>query len=457
MATTTTAAASTTLKTLRFEDGAVQFRQRLVVSILSHRPCLIQNIRHEHVTAPGLRRHEVSFLRLLDTMTNGTRIEINATGTQVRFKPGILTGGSFQHECPVISPEEDEDEGAYDDDGDDETMSSCKSRSIGWFLEGILPLAPFGKEPLNIEFTGGITDGTCHLDPSCDYLQSSVLPLMAKFGIGSSGSSAAASADNNDGINKNDLDASRPSIRIVQRAGAPYGTAGRVQFFSPICVKELQCLDLIDEGKISRIRGTAISCQLTSSSATARVAYCSKGVLLRILPDVWIHTNAHRLKYNKNDTNNNNETSNPSLSLVLTAQSTTGVIITSEVCLPPAKPVRKNNKNDSSSEQQQNEQRRESFEDLGTRGAVTLLEEIKRGGCIDTSCQSLCFLWMALSPEFNVSRVRVGTLSQYAIQTLRLIKLALGVEFKIKPDYETKTVLLSCLGVGYRNMARAST
>jgi RNA 3'-terminal phosphate cyclase-like protein len=449
---------TTTLKTLRFEDGAVQFRQRLVISILSHRPCLIQNIRHEHVTAPGLRRHEVSFLRLLDSVTNGTRIEINATGTQVRFSPGILTGGSFQHECPVISQQEDEDEGPYDDEdeqNDHAIMPSCKSRSIGWFLEGILPLSPFGKEPLNIEFTGGITDGTCHLDPSCDYLQSSVLPLMAKFGIGS--------ATKSDGINKSEssnemadmLDASRPSIRIVQRAGAPYGTAGRVQFSCPICVKELHCLDWMDAGKISRIRGTAISCQLTSSSATARVAYCAKGVLLRILPDVWIHTNASRLKHNKNEINNH-ETSNPSVSLVLTAQSTTGVILTSEVCLPPAKPVRKGDSSNSSN-QDSNEQRRESFEDLGTRGAVTLLEEIKRGGCIDTSCQSLCFIWMALSPEYNVSRVRVGTLSQYAIQTLRLIKLALGVEFKIKPDYETKTVLLSCLGVGYRNMARAST
>ena len=85
-----------------------------------------------------------------------------------------------------------------------------------------------------------------------------------------------------------------------------------------------------------------------------------------------------------------------------------------------------------------------------------LLEEIRRGGCIDTASQSLAFLWMALSPE-DVSRIRIGTLSQYSIETLRLIKNALGVEFKVTPDLESKTVLLSCLGTGYRNMARAST
>jgi RNA 3'-terminal phosphate cyclase len=61
---------------LRFEDGAVQFRQRLIVSVLSCRPVLIKNIRSEQVhTTPGLKRHEVSFLRLLSSVTNGTKID----------------------------------------------------------------------------------------------------------------------------------------------------------------------------------------------------------------------------------------------------------------------------------------------------------------------------------------------------------------------------------------------
>eukprot|EP00957_Ditylum_brightwellii_P043971 3337356-Ditylum_brightwellii.AAC.1 len=66
-------------KTLKFEDGAVQFRQRLITSILSHRSILIRNIRSDDVIQPGLHEHEASFLRLLDRMTNGTIVEINAT------------------------------------------------------------------------------------------------------------------------------------------------------------------------------------------------------------------------------------------------------------------------------------------------------------------------------------------------------------------------------------------
>ena len=148
-------------KTLKFEDGAVQFRQRLVVSLLSHRPVLIRNIRSDDLEAPGLREHEASFLRLLDRLTNGTTVEINATGTQLRFKPGVLLGGDVTHDCPT---------------------STVHARSVGWFLEGILPLAAFGKEPLHLTLNG-ITDGASNMDLSPDYLRASVIPLLQRFGM----------------------------------------------------------------------------------------------------------------------------------------------------------------------------------------------------------------------------------------------------------------------------------
>ncbi|EJK62435.1 hypothetical protein THAOC_16954 [Thalassiosira oceanica] len=96
-----TAAGAKRSRTLRYDDGATQFRLRLAASVLSSRPLLIRNIRFDDIDAPGLREHEASFLRLLDRMTNGTRIEINATGTQLRFKPGVLLGGTVEHDCPA--------------------------------------------------------------------------------------------------------------------------------------------------------------------------------------------------------------------------------------------------------------------------------------------------------------------------------------------------------------------
>ena len=372
--------------TLRFEDGATQFRQRLVVSLLSHRPLLIRNIRADDLENPGLKDYEANFLRLIDQITNGSRMEINNTGTQIRFQPGVLLGGDVEHACP-------------------------DSRSIGWFLEGVLPLAPFGKEPLSITFTG-ITDGCCEVDPSIDYLKASAIPLFDKFGIAS------------------DDDFGPPQIRIIRRGAAPTG-GGKVHFQCPI-VKELQPIDFTDPGKVKRIRGTAISCKIVSSSMAARVAYAAKGVFHRLLPDVWIHTDVHTTKKHGCGPS-------PSLSVVITSESTSGVFYTAECCLDQSK-----------------ERGTELPEDLGKRGACMLLEEIRRGGCLDTSCQSLALLWMCLTPE-DVSRIRLGTLSQYTVETLRLLKLALDVEFKLTAEMDSKTVLLSCLGTGYRNMARAST
>jgi RNA 3'-terminal phosphate cyclase-like protein len=368
---------------LRFDDGAVQFRQRIVVSILSCRPIVIRNINAEDLEAPGLRQYEVSFLRLVDRLTNGSRIEINNTGTQLRFNPGVLMGGEVEHDCPT-------------------------TRSVGWFLEGILALAPLGKEALSLTLTGS-TQGGGEIDPSPDYLRASVLPLMKLFGIGV--------VDQDDFLSPQAV-----SLKVVTR-GTEGG--GQVDFYCPIAPK-LKEIDLIDPGLFKRVRGSAVSCRLVSSSMGARVAFSAKGVLHRLLPDVWIHTDVHSAKLGCGP--------GPSLSLVLTAESTTGVVMTSECCL----------------------EKREVPEDFGQRGACMLLDEIRRGGCIDTGVQSLALLWMCLTPE-DVSRIRVGTLTPYTIESLRLFKTALGVEFKVRADHDSKTVLLSCLGTGYRNMARASS
>lgn len=51
-------------------------------------------------------------------------------------------------------------------------------------------------------------------------------------------------------------------------------------------------------------------------------------------------------------------------------------------------------------------------EDLGERAAYLLLEEIYRGGCVDSSNQHLVLLLMALGPK-DVSRVLLGPISPY--------------------------------------------
>ena len=45
--------------------------------------------------------YEVSFIRLLDCLNNGSCIEVNETGTALLYRPGILMGGRIEHSCPL--------------------------------------------------------------------------------------------------------------------------------------------------------------------------------------------------------------------------------------------------------------------------------------------------------------------------------------------------------------------
>ena len=101
-------------------------------------------------------------LRLLETLTNGSVIEISYTGASVAFRPGFIAGSpsavvqSHCHDCPLSKP-------------------------IGYFLEPLLLLAALGKAPTNVILSGITTGG--EFDPSVDLLRVGLLPILKKFGI----------------------------------------------------------------------------------------------------------------------------------------------------------------------------------------------------------------------------------------------------------------------------------
>jgi RNA 3'-terminal phosphate cyclase-like protein len=429
-------ATMTTTRTLKFDDGAVQFRQRIAVSLLSHRNLLLRNIRNDAEAADvmggtasssiGLRDYEVSFLRLIDALTNGTVIEINNTGTQLRFRPGTLIGGNLTvpHQCPTSN-----------------------SRSISWFLEGLWPILPFCKEAVSLTLVG-ITEGRCRQDASVDYWKNNLPSVLRQFGIdtitstpGSSTTTSATTTNNNQDFF--DAGAGGFSLRILNRS---CDGDGRVHVSCPIVRSALTPIDWTDMGRYKRIRGLVKS---ANASQTARVAYAAKGVLQQLLPDVWIHTEriARTAMTKTTARNNNNDevedattsTTTSRLTVTLTVESTTSCTFTTETAAD----------------------RRALPEDVGHVAAAQLLHALhaQGGGVVDGGgITPLVLLYMCLTPE-DVSRVRCGALSPYTIASLRLYHEAFGVEFKITPEYgeQTKTVLLSCLGTGYRNMARAST
>src|SRR3989338_7718552 len=115
---------------LEFE-GAAEMRWKLVLATVSGKPIKLTKIRTSGSGKQvGIANYEVNLLRLLEKITNGTEVEIDATGTELIYRPGVLTGGRhLKHTC-------------------------AKTRGMGYFIEPLIVLGLFCKDPISIELAG---------------------------------------------------------------------------------------------------------------------------------------------------------------------------------------------------------------------------------------------------------------------------------------------------------------
>ena len=312
--------------------GSAYFRYRLVLAALTGTKIKITDIRTEDVN-PGIAEFEASFLQLLQKITDGGWAKIGRTGTKVKFRPGTISnhgGVPITHECHT-------------------------SRGISYYLEGILPLVLLGKESLNLTLTGVTNDG---LDVSIDTFKSIVPYLLTQFGIEES-----------------------VTINVIERGIYPLG-GGKVSIKIPI-VDKFEPINLIEEGKIKRIRGTAYACK-TSPQICNRMVETMRGVFIDYIPDVWIHTDHSKAGLS------------PGYGASVIAESTTGTLISAdsiyankgkEECTP---------------------------ETTGKQCALRLMDEVLFGGCVDSSFQSLVLVLMSLCSNEHVASLKVGRVTKYS-------------------------------------------
>ena len=365
-------------------EGSNFLRQRLILSTLSGRPVKIKKIRHKN-EHPGLKEYEANLLRLLDLITNGTKIVISVTGTTLVYEPGVLSGGNFEHDCN-------------------------NERTIGYYLEVLLCLAPFAKHSIKAMLRG-ITNGPD--EPSVDFIKETSLPLMRKFGI-----------------------IANLEIKINKRGAFPKG-GGEIEFSCPVS-RKLNQVQFTDPGKIKRIRGVAYACRV-SPQIPNRLVESTRGVLNNFLTDIYIYTD-HRKGAQSG--------SCPGFGLCLYAETTEGHILAAE-----ASPV------------QTKDSKSLVPEDIGILAANSLLEEICSGGCVDSCNQYLAALFLALGDQ-NVGKILVGSLTQYTIEFLRHLRDFFGVMFKFEvqegnndePGYRVgdPKVLLTCVGVAFSNISKVT-
>lgn len=208
--------------------------------------------------------YEILFLRFLETLTNGSVIEINYTGTSVIFKPGSILGGSINFDCGT-------------------------ERAIGYFLEPILLIAPFSKFAFKLSLTGMTSHEE---DTSIDILRTVFIKILAIFGI-------------NDGLD----------LKILKRGSPPLG-GGEISFSCPV-ISTLQNVDLSDSGRVKRIRGIAAVTRISPQASNRLVESC-RSVLNTFIPDIYIYSDVYK---------GPEAGSSPGFGVSLVAETTTGGLL----------------------------------------------------------------------------------------------------------------------------------
>ena len=284
------------------------------------------------------------------------------------------------------------------------------SRGVGYYLLPLLQLAPFMKTALTITLTG-VTNHP--LDVSVDLIRTVTLPLTRHFGL-----------------------SPVPTVVVKRRGFLPLG-GGEVVFTCPT-VRQLTPINLTAPGLVKRVRGLSLTARCSPQHSTLMVDV-ARGPLNRLLPDVHIYTDHVKGK---------DAGPSPGFALSLVAESTTG-------CLYGREQVGGIVGGEAEGEKGSGVGAKDmvSASEVGSKCVKELLHEVSRGGCVDVLHQSFVLCWMVCTPE-RVSRVRLGRLSSWSVECLRLMERLFGVRVELKAEAETKTVICTVMGCGFTNVSR---
>lgn len=399
---------STSQPPLRFTSHK-NFPYRLILSTLTGRTVHISQIRSSSPTNPGLAPHEISFLRLLDAVTNGSQMEISYTGTIVVYKPGLITGsgsgtgasgGVIKHELPAGCP-----------------------RGVSYYLIPLCLLAPFSKAPLRVLFTGPgvITSSTPTGDMSVDSVRTAILPLYNQFGI------------------FNNIE-----LRVLRRSNpGPNGKGGggEVQLVFGHQVRLPKTLHLLNPGRIKRVRGVAYSVGVSGSN-NARMIEIARGILNPLCPDTYVFSDmspAPLLPASERNNPPGKKKIGLGFGLSLVAESSTGCLFSADVASPP--------------------EGGQPPEDIGKHCAYQLLETVSKGGCVAPAAAATMLTLMTMGSE-DVGRLQVG---REVIADENTIQLARDMSKFGAPGWglrdaagenENGDVIISVVGRGIGNVGR---
>jgi RNA 3'-terminal phosphate cyclase-like protein len=221
------------------------------------------------------------------------------------------------------------------------------------------------------------------------------------------------------------------ALRVIRRGSAPAGN-GAVDV-TCTAVRKLKSIKVTERGRVKRIRGIASAIKV-APDLPQRTATAAKGVLLNILPDVYVVTDVDEGKGRRSELCSG-------YGVLLVAETTGSTAVIS---------------------QETTARGREAPEDVGARCAHLLLDQILEGGCIDAHHQMLVLLLMALAPD-EISVARLGRLTPSGISALVIMESFFGVTCAVKEEAQTdgpglpRSTLVTCMGSNAINVWKKSS
>jgi RNA 3'-terminal phosphate cyclase-like protein len=390
---------------LRF-TGHRHLTSRLVLATLTGRAVHITQIRAKSLTSPGLAPHEVSFLRLLDAVTNGSHIEFGYTGTSLLYRPGLISGSApgFGADANGVIKHE---------------ITGQNGRGLSYFLLPLCLLAPFAKNQVNVLFTGaGVITAATKRDISVDTLRTAILPLFAPFGI----------------------HPDRIDIRTLQRSGTGprgVGGAGQVHLVFAQQIRLPKTVHLLAAGRVKSVRGVAYAVGVGGAN-NARMIEAARGVLNRFVPDtrIFSENSAAGFVALGDGKSARKQKMGIGFGIALVAETAAGTRFSADVVAPPEGGV--------------------PPEDVGRNCALQLLEVIEKGGAAPATAAPTVLTLMAMGGE-DVGRVVLGKDvlgSEDIVQLARDFRQFGFSAWGLRDHDDGDGVVVSIVGRGVGNVGR---
>ncbi|CAG9473580.1 RNA 3'-terminal phosphate cyclase-like protein, putative [Plasmodium vivax] len=459
--------------------GSNFLRFRLALSMISGKAITIKNIRKKKkkknswrdeqsdgVEREGLREYEAKLLKLIDKLCDDTTIKINEEGDELYFKPGFLMG-NVNDEVRISDL--------------DNTFHCGKERSITYFLEFLLMVTPFFKNPIKLTLKGITDDSIDATVHTCKIVSEHFFKNILKF------------------------DDHFLNITIVRR-GVQSDCSGEVHFFMNN-LKTVEPFDMNDAGVVKKITGTIV-CNKISVVFRNKLMNFAKKNLLCFTPYVNIEVEEAKVKSFK--------TQNHFISFSLFAHTKNKCVYATDLCVDEFflrhaqgvlssgggsaqmddqggavgdeavgggetddeatddeatddettddaatndEATNKPQRHRCAEEHKQNKPLHDAdiYERLGFFIALKMMNEIKGLPSVDSNYQWLPLLYMALGNDLAVSKISLSMVKPYSIALIRLLRDFFSVVFDIKKVEKSPvehSYLIKCVGIGYRNISK---